>query len=571
MLIRSAIRGFGLCSIIMKLLTYYHTIKYLKITQIFYRIYKRFYHPTPNELAGRVALASGAWVCHGLYEQKLFDGNRVRFLNVDGVVHSASDWNDMSQPKLWLYNLHYFDDLSAINAAGRVDQQINFINKWIQENPAAEGNGWEPYPTSLRIVNWIKAFLSEPPPNQVMLDSLAQQADYLSQDLECHLLGNHLFVNAKALIFAGLFLDGKEANNWLETGLRIYNRELGEQVVSDGGNFELTPMYHVIMLVDLLDLINVFTVYSNKIDSYIIRRAKSEALKMFDWLHVMSHSDGEISFFNDTAFGISPKNAIVFEYAKKLGLDVSSSSLPSPNVIEVFDLQSTGYVNVRTVEYALIADLSPIGPDYLPGHAHADTLSFELSLGGQRVFVNSGISEYGISEERLRQRKTAAHNTVSVNGLDSSCVWSGFRVAQRARVKDRVVGPVIDGVVSMKASHDGFKRQGVNCMHHREWHLTPKRVSFEDRLTGEFDTAVGYLHLHPTVDVIEVKNEMVILSIDHYIVNLDVSGALVSLENTTWHPEFGMSKASKKLSFAVKGNKMNLDVSWLKKSAESFY
>ncbi len=555
----------------MKLLTYYHTIKYLKITQIFYRIYKRFFHPTPNKLAGRVAFASGAWVRHGLYEQKLFDGNRVRFLNVEGVVHSKSDWNDTSQSKLWLYNLHYFDDLSAINTAGRADQQIDFINKWIQENPAAEGNGWEPYPTSLRVVNWVKAFLSGISTKQVMLDSLAQQTDFLSQDLEHHLLGNHLFVNAKALIFAGLFLDGKDADRWLETGLGIYNRELGEQVLSDGGNFELTPMYHIIMLVDLLDLINIFTAYSNEIDSCVLNRAKSVALTMFDWLHSMSHSDGEISFFNDTAFGISPKNTIVVDYAKKLGLNVSLSGSPPQNALEVFDLQSTGYVSVRTIEYTLIADLSPIGPDYLPGHAHADTLSFEFSLGGQRVFVNSGISGYGLSEERLRQRKTAAHNTVSVNGLDSSYVWSGFRVAQRAQVKYRVVKPVIDDAVSMEANHDGFKRQGVNCIHHRKWHLTPKRMSFEDKLIGEYNTATGYLHLHPKVDVIEVKNEIAVLAIDHYTISVEVSGALVSLESTTWHPQFGMSYASKKLCFEFRGDAMTLDVSWQKNSEDSIH
>jgi hypothetical protein len=33
----------------------------------------------------------------------------------------------------------------------------------------------------------------------------------------------------------------------------------------------------------------------------------------------------------------------------------------------------------------LILDVAPVGPDYLPGHAHADTLSFELSLFGQRA------------------------------------------------------------------------------------------------------------------------------------------------------------------------------------------
>ena len=54
-------------------------------------------------------------------------------------------------------------------------------------------------------------------------------------------------------------------------------------------------------------------------------------------------------------------------------------------------------------EAVVLCDIGRIGPDYLPGHAHADTLSFELSLAGERVIVNSGISEYGLSSERIRR------------------------------------------------------------------------------------------------------------------------------------------------------------------------
>ena len=41
-----------------------------------------------------------------------------------------------------------------------------------------------------------------------------------------------------------------------------------------------------------------------------------------------------------------------------------------------------------------LLDVARVGPDYLPGHAHADTLSFELSLYDRRTIVNCGISQY---------------------------------------------------------------------------------------------------------------------------------------------------------------------------------
>ena len=88
--------------------------------------------------------------------------------------------------------------------------------RWIAENPAPHGNGWEPYPLSLRIVNWIKWLVRQPagdPAASIAIcRSLELQSHVLSQRLENDLLGNHLFENAKALIFAGCFFEGAAAD-----------------------------------------------------------------------------------------------------------------------------------------------------------------------------------------------------------------------------------------------------------------------------------------------------------------------------------------------------------------------
>jgi len=549
----------------MKLLTYFHTLKYVKFSQIYYRIVKRFTHPRTNEVVGTLTERSGNWVCHSLYKQKLFDNYQVRFLNKDGAVNNRSDWNNEEHAKLWLYNLHYFDDLNAQGFDTRSKQQINLVNKWIVDNPAPLGNGWEPYPTSLRIVNWVKSFLSGTTPQQTIVNSLAKQADFLSQDLERHILGNHLFVNAKALIFAGIFLEGKQASSWLKTGLNIYTKELDEQVLPDGGNFELTPMYHVIMLVDLLDLINLWATYPNKVSTNVVEKTKQLATKMIGWLKLMSHTDGEISFFNDSTFGIAPKTRVVLDYATKLGIYTPLADTVPSQMLRLFDLQNSGYITVKSDEYSLIADLAPVGPSYQPGHAHADTLSYEFSLGNQRVFVNSGISEYGLNEERLRQRKTAAHNTVVINNLDSSHVWSGFRVAKRASVLNRVVNPIVNNSTRFSAAHNGFKKQGVNCLHHREWLSENDSITVTDRLIGHYINAIGYLHLHPDIDILNVSDDEVQLASGDYNLWIKVCGAHVSIEDTTWHPEFGIIIQNKKLSFSFKQSNMSIALTWQKK------
>ena len=142
----------------------------------------------------------------------------------------------------------------------------------------------------------------------------------------------------------------------------------------------------------------------------------------------MTHPDGRIAFFNDAAFAIACEPEALEAYANRLEL----APISSPQTA-LTALTESGYLRLQLGSALALLDVAAIGPDYLPGHAHADTLSFELSLFGQRVLVNSGTSCYGISQERQRQRSTAAHNTVVIDAVDSSEVWSGFRVARRAK------------------------------------------------------------------------------------------------------------------------------------------
>ena len=148
-------------------------------------------------------------------------------------------------------------------------------------------------------------------------------------------------------------------------------------------------------------------------------------------------------------------------------------------------------------EAVLLCDIGRIGPKYLPGHAHADTLSFELSLAGTRVIVNSGTSEYGLADERLRQRGTAAHSTVVVGDTDSSEVWSGFRVARRARVDAIETSETPQGL-TVSATHDGYIRLPNGPRHSRRWTLTESGLRIHDSLDQATRGEARY-HLPPGV------------------------------------------------------------------------
>jgi uncharacterized heparinase superfamily protein len=423
---------------------------------------------------------------------------------------------------LWRYNLHYFDDLVAEGAANRVTWHQRLIEQWIAGNPAGEGTAWEPYPVSLRLVNWIKWELSDfararlPP---AAVHSLAVQARWLRKRLEIHLLGNHLWANAKALTFVGAFFGGAEGDAWREKGLSIIQRELEEQILSDGGHFERTPMYHAILLEDLLDLVQLSQRYPGLLPEADVSRWRETIAPMFRWLDVMTHPDGGISFFNDAALGVAPNLASLRDYAATLGVPDEESPIGDLEI-----LSESGYVRLQTDRAVLIADAGPIGPDYMPGHAHADTLSFELSLDGQRVVVNSGTSTYEADAERLRQRGTAAHNTVVVDGKNSSEVWSSFRVARRARPLEAACGRDGDTLV-LRGTHDGYRRLPGRVLHSREWRLKPTGLQVIDRLQGAPRSAEVRFHLAPGVQPSDV--------------GMDIS--LMKVAPSTWHPRFGES------------------------------
>lgn len=541
---------------------YYHTLKYLKPVQFYGRVWFRCARPRPDLTAAppRRSLR-GAWTNPALRRPSLIGPERCRFLNEERDISAAAAWNDGMREKLWLYNLHYFDDLQARDCEKREEWQIALVERWMRENPPGTGIGWEPYPTSLRIVNWIKGTLRGMPLPHNAHHSLAVQARWLARRLEMHLLGNHLFANAKALVFAGLFFDGPEAARWLDKGLAILEQEIPEQILADGGHFERSPMYHALVLEDMLDLLNLTQAYPcGVLDRWrdLLGTWPKTIERMQAWLSVMSHPDGEISFFNDAAFGVAPEPEELHAYARRLGL----SRAPAP-AEGVTHLANSGYIRVQREEMAALLDVAPVGPDYLAGHAHADTLSFELSLHGRRVIVNSGTSRYGSGAERMRQRGTAAHNTVTLDEQDSSEVWGGFRVARRARPGGLDIERNGD-VVRVRCSHDGYRRLRGRPIHEREWVFDRKNLLLADAVRGRFRRAVSRLYFAPGV-VGSLEGEKCeiheFLARDRKI-HLRVESAEASIVGATYHPEFGMVIDNHCLEVGFIGDRCNVQLLW---------
>lgn len=450
------------------------------------------------------------------------------FINRTESLGSPIDWQKPGLPKLWLYNLHYFDYLWPMSFS---DARAIALD-WIARHPLGKGAvGWEPYPTSLRLMNFCCLFFhrwrNETEHDRSFCDALWHgmhlQAEWLLSHLETHLLGNHYLENAAALTVAGNCFGN---SRWTKVGRSILEEQLDEQILPDGGHFERSPMYHarVVYLLKMLWNIGVMDILP------MLQDAER-------FVAAMTHPDGNIALLNDAALGV---------YCTE----------PVPLHPGVFPYPDTGYFAARTPDgHYLLCDAAPIGPDYLPGHAHADIFTFELSLFGQRVIVDSGTTDYEISDTRKFTRSTAAHNTVEIAGQDQCEMWAAFRVGRRGHPRDVAFEKLDDGF-RLSGWHDGYRHLKGSPIHRRTFRFEfGGAITVEDLVeSGAPHPVVSRLHLHPSVRAKLVSPLEVELSFPRGKAQVLFTGeGNLRIQPSLYYPEFSKVENNTTLVFDWSG------------------
>ena len=190
-----------------KTIRLYYTVKYLKLKQIFWRIIN-FLPRFISELNVYPKINFDQQL-NNFIQRKSITSDFIHFTFLNETYNlSEIGWDNINISKLWRYNLHYFDYLLQDKRVSNIQikSQIDLIENWINKNAFGKGTAWEPYPTSVRIINWIKWHQLCRGLSEKAKLSLWNQTRWLAARPEYHLLGNHLFINAKALFFsAALF------------------------------------------------------------------------------------------------------------------------------------------------------------------------------------------------------------------------------------------------------------------------------------------------------------------------------------------------------------------------------
>jgi len=401
---------------------------------------------------------------------------------------------------------------------------VEHVRDWCEENPPKLGVNWlSSLEVAFRSISWIWAMhffgksqaLTEPDLIK-MLSMMHLNGRHLESYLSTYFSPNtHLTGEALGLYYLGSFLpEFPDAERWKDLGYRILIDSLDVHVRPDGVYCEQSSHYHRYTTDFYLHLL-------------ALRRAQKEAIEpkhlekldlLLEQLVHITQPNGESPMFGDEDGGRSltldftPLN----DFRPTLALGVTLlgrgdlkfvAAGPSPELLwllgpeglEQFDslesvppvetIKEASHGGIYCARTAWTDDADHIVIDCGPhgflngGHAHADALSFILSVKGRPLFIDSGTYVYTADlKARDLFRSTAAHNCLTIDGVSSSVSsgpfsWKTIATSTLLDFERR------NGGVFVAGEHDGFSDLGVD--YKREIEFTRDGTTIIDNISSE--------------------------------------------------------------------------------------
>lgn len=417
---------------------------------------------------------------------------------MDGVFPFGSDVMQAEEPvwvpahgygRTWIAAMNSFDwlrDLRAVGGDVARRQARTLITSWLDQNHGWNSDSWAPDVLGTRIANWIgqhdfycqsadDAFRSR------VFESLARQTTHLSRVVPGPLQGSALLSAVRGLAFGGLCLPG--CDKALGQALKLLERELPAQVLPDGGHVERNPERHMLVLRHLIDIRTVLRAARHEVPE-VLQHAID---RMTPALRFFRHGDGGLSLFNGGREADPAMTDTVLAQSDARGRPLKSAP-------------HCGFERMLAGRTTLVMDTGKAPPPGLDTDAHAGTLSFELTVGRERLIVNCGSHPSRFGPWRGALAATAAHSTLAVAETNSAQVLEQGGLGRRpGRITcERIEG---DGATLVEATHDGYVRS-FGLLHRRRLYLADNGDDLrgEDTLEGPAGTSFALrFHLHPSV------------------------------------------------------------------------
>ncbi|NNG05143.1 MAG: hypothetical protein HKM95_13750 [Inquilinus sp.] len=414
------------------------------------------------------------------------------------LVSDVPLWLPLGVGDAYLEALHGFDWLRDLRALGGDTARRHaraLVASWIDRHNSWHAVVWRPDVLGRRVANWLGMhdFFCASADDHFRartFASLARQTRHLARALPGGLKGAPLLAALKGLFYGILCLpDGRPR---LEPALKLLLQELQAQVLPDGGHVQRNPQIHLEALRHLIDIRGAMRAARTEVPE-----ALQHAIdKMAPALRFFRHGDGGLALFNGAREGEPVLIDTVLAQADAHGRPLKSG-------------RHSGFERVQAGRLLLLMDVGPPPAPGLDSGAHAGALSFELSVGRERLIVNCGAwggfdpdpqGEAAGWETALRG--TAAHSTLTAADTNSSELIDGGGLGRRPRqvTAERLEE---DRSVLLEAEHDGY-RAPYGARHNRRLFIGAggDDLRGEDTLTGAADLPFAVrFHLHPAVHV----------------------------------------------------------------------
>jgi uncharacterized heparinase superfamily protein len=410
------------------------------------------------------------------------------------------------------------------------------LSSWIEANPPGHGINWvNAMEVGLRAVNWVWAVGTlepwrplAPRVRDAVAASLQAHGRHIAANLEGspHVRSNHYLSDLLGLLAVGAALPGDRfARRWAGRAQRRLEHEILTQVHPDGVGFEASLPYHGLAL----EIFLLAHALAERMGTRFSDRYVERLRRMLEVSAAVRHPDGRTPLFGDNdsgrvlpeGFGRLPTHDnLLWLGAALLGGPRPLPGPPHPEVAWTLGLEAWrradalegeakaperaafpegGLYVLRRGGTQLVVRCGDLGQNGNGGHAHNDTLSFELSRSAA-VIVDSGNYAYTFDiAARDELRSTRAHNTVMVDGQEINPIPARmpFRLAQVAH--PRVERWTCDDDASvLVAGHDGYERLPGSVHHRRTFSLAHATgvATVTDEVEGSGEHAVeSFLHL----------------------------------------------------------------------------
>ncbi len=388
-----------------------------------------------------------------------------------------------------VWELNRFHHAVAMGMAWRSTQDARYpagfvsqVTDWLSKNPVGHGVNWTcAMEVAIRAINWLfaSALMQEALAADflhTLLGALMTHGHFVRANLELMLVNtNHYLADLCGLAVLGLALPGPEPDRWRRFALGEMAREITFQVYPDGASFEASTAYHRLAM-ELFDLplrlarrtnapVPAMLTERDRFASACSDRGCSASLcservpLMHAFAAAITRPDGRLPLIGDSDDGA----------ASLPHTPIPPHPNPTPPAGTSAAFPHAGIYVMRHGDRYLICDCGPNGQRGNGGHAHNDTLSFEL-FAGRPWIVDPGTYMYtGDLDAYAWFRSTAAHNTVTVDGEEQARFDPDepFLLAPDARpvVHRWESGPAYDW---LDAEHSGYRRLAEPVTHRRQ-------------------------------------------------------------------------------------------------------